>query len=153
MSISGLDSGYTVKYTPPEAFRSSLGLRPRELLQAEGYIWPYILPLVLIRIHSKHFWVHKKMVYSRSERDTQTDIRTLRLNRPKGRFSERRSWQHWLMEILKHILHLNWYPIHVSEPQCKTIYYASTRSVSSYIPSIVNSSYFHTIFPFQIYHI
>ena len=32
------------------ASRSSLGLRPRELLQAEGYIWPYIPPLVLIRI-------------------------------------------------------------------------------------------------------
>ena len=34
----------------PFAFRSSLGLRPRELLQAKGYIWPYIPPLVLIRI-------------------------------------------------------------------------------------------------------
>ena len=34
----------------PSAFRSSLGLRPRELLQAEGDIWPYIPPLVLIQI-------------------------------------------------------------------------------------------------------
>ena len=36
--------------THPFAFRSSLGLRPRTLLQAKGYIWPYITPLVLIRI-------------------------------------------------------------------------------------------------------
>ena len=34
----------------PSAFRSSQGLRPWELLQAEGYIWRYIPPLVLIRI-------------------------------------------------------------------------------------------------------
>ena len=34
----------------PFAFRSSLGLCPWELLQAMGYIWLYIPPLVLIRI-------------------------------------------------------------------------------------------------------
>ena len=34
----------------PFAFRSSLGLSPRELLQTKGYIWPYIPPLILIRI-------------------------------------------------------------------------------------------------------
>ena len=34
----------------PFAFRSSLGLPPPELLQAKGYIWPYIPSLVLIRI-------------------------------------------------------------------------------------------------------
>ena len=34
----------------PFAFRRSLGQRPRELLQAKGYIWPYISRLVLIRI-------------------------------------------------------------------------------------------------------
>ena len=34
----------------PLAFRSSLGLRPGELIQAKGYIWPYFPPLVLIRI-------------------------------------------------------------------------------------------------------
>ena len=34
----------------PFAFRSSLGLRHRELLQTKGYIWQYIPPLVLIRI-------------------------------------------------------------------------------------------------------
>ena len=34
----------------PFAFRSSLGLGSRKLLQAKGYIWPYIPPLVLIRI-------------------------------------------------------------------------------------------------------
>ena len=34
----------------PSAFRSSPGLRPREFLQAERYIWPYFPPLVLIRI-------------------------------------------------------------------------------------------------------
>ena len=34
----------------PFAFRSSLGLCPWELLQAKGYIWPYIPPLVLIQI-------------------------------------------------------------------------------------------------------
>ena len=32
------------------AFRSSIGLCPRELLQVKGYIWPYIPPLVLLRI-------------------------------------------------------------------------------------------------------
>ena len=38
-------------------FRSSLGLRPRELLQAKGYIWLYIPPLVLIRIqYSQSCW-------------------------------------------------------------------------------------------------
>ena len=36
--------------THPFAFRSSLGLRPRTLLQAKGYILQYITPLVLIRI-------------------------------------------------------------------------------------------------------
>ena len=36
----------------PFAFRGSLELRPRELLQAKGYIWPYIPPLFLIRIHT-----------------------------------------------------------------------------------------------------
>ena len=30
--------------------QSHIPLRPRELLQAKGYIWPYIPPLVLIRI-------------------------------------------------------------------------------------------------------
>ena len=30
----------------PFAFRSFLGLRPRELLQEKGYIWPYIPTLV-----------------------------------------------------------------------------------------------------------
>ena len=34
----------------PSAFRSSLRLRSQELLQAMGYIWPYIPPLILIRI-------------------------------------------------------------------------------------------------------
>ena len=34
----------------PFAIRSSLGLRPWELLQAKGYICPYIPPLVLIWI-------------------------------------------------------------------------------------------------------
>ena len=32
--------------------RSSLGLCPPETLQLKGYIWPYIPPLILIRIHS-----------------------------------------------------------------------------------------------------
>ena len=36
----------------PSAFRSSLRLHPRELLQTEGYIWPYNPPLVLIWIQS-----------------------------------------------------------------------------------------------------
>ena len=34
----------------PFPFRSFLGLCPRELLQAKGFIWSYIPPLVLIRI-------------------------------------------------------------------------------------------------------
>ena len=38
LPIWGLDSGYTVKYSP------------RELPQAVGYIWPYITCLVLLRI-------------------------------------------------------------------------------------------------------
>ena len=38
--------------TPAFAFRSSLGLRPWELLQTKGYIWSYIPRLVLIRIQT-----------------------------------------------------------------------------------------------------
>ena len=34
----------------PFAFRSSRGRSPLELLQTKGYIWPYIPPVVLIRI-------------------------------------------------------------------------------------------------------
>ena len=34
-SVIGLNSGYMVQFTPL-AFRSSLGLRPKELLQAKG---------------------------------------------------------------------------------------------------------------------
>ena len=37
LAVLGLDSGYTVKYTPPPSGVPS-GVRPRELLQAEGYI-------------------------------------------------------------------------------------------------------------------
>ena len=49
MSVLGLDSGYMVQYNPlPSGV--SLGLRPQELLQANGYILPYIPRLVLIRI-------------------------------------------------------------------------------------------------------
>ena len=40
----------TEKETLPSAFGSSLGLCPRELPQAEGYIRPFIPLLVLIRI-------------------------------------------------------------------------------------------------------
>ena len=38
---------YGQKY--PSAWRSSRGQSPRELLKAEGYIWPYILSRVLTR--------------------------------------------------------------------------------------------------------
>ena len=44
------DSTRDIQSNIPFAFRSSLGLHPRELLQAKGYIWPYIPPLVLLRI-------------------------------------------------------------------------------------------------------
>ena len=53
MSILGLNSGYTVKS------RSI----PRELLQAKGYIWPYIPPLVLIRIqYTRWVWCKRQKV-------------------------------------------------------------------------------------------
>ena len=58
MSVLGLDSGYTVKYTPPPS-----GVW--ELLQAEGYIWPYIPPLVLIQIqYTVKFSLQENMRYA-----------------------------------------------------------------------------------------
>ena len=55
----------------PFAFKSSLGLRPRELLQTKGYILPYIPCLVQIRIqytlhntvYSVDYIVHKLPVW------------------------------------------------------------------------------------------